>query len=114
MLVPEEVLFRLRKMALTHPDQECCGLLTDDFQLLPVRNSAPDPRNTFVFDAAEYWSILKDLERQGRKVKAIYHTHPHGSAQPSKADLAYVESSKRSSLIVSINDWKWLEYADRH
>ena len=109
-MIPESTLNSLRTAAIQFPTTECCGLLTTDYQLFPVKNVSKTPQRSFIFDKKQYFSTLKEIKAKQLEVLAVYHTHPSGDATPSKADLESAESLKMNSLIVSCNDWKYVTY----
>lgn len=95
----------LRAALLAHAEQEapreCCGLLLAEgraLRYLPAANlAAPDAaRDRFVLDP-QAWA---DAEDAGAKVRAVVHSHPHASANPSMADRAMCEASGVPWLIV--------------
>jgi proteasome lid subunit RPN8/RPN11 len=88
--------------ALPH---ECCGLLEgtrDDAvfrvtALHPARNLSGEPER-FQIDPADHFKAQKAARANGRAIIGCYHSHPHGAAQPSAADLAGAQE----------NDFLWL------
>ena len=77
-----------------HPG-ECCGLVIGRrdgetaaaLTLHPARNLARHD-DRFEIDPADHFTALKAARANGLAVIGCYHSHPHGAAQPSAADLA--------------------------
>ena len=72
--------------------REACGLVVYDragrpVELHPTSNVHPDP-DRFEVDPAEHFAVLKRAEDKGRRIGAVYHSHPQGPARPSVTDLA--------------------------
>lgn len=61
------------------------ALSVNDFAIL--RNAAAVPTHAFSFDPAEWIRTWYDAERQGRTIVGIFHSHPNGTASPSRTDL---------------------------
>tara|TARA_Y100000310_G_scaffold154728_1_gene154230 strand:+ start:2058 stop:2411 length:354 start_codon:yes stop_codon:yes gene_type:complete len=63
-----------------HPN-ECCGIVTTDFEYVPYRNIAPDPENYFVLDPIAFVDHPNDCW-------AIFHSHPdQDNPLPSENDI---------------------------
>jgi proteasome lid subunit RPN8/RPN11 len=56
----------------------------------------------FEMDPAELIKTLKDLRNGGEDLVAIYHSHPHGPAFPSKTDIERAYYPEAAHLIVSL------------
>lgn len=75
--------------------RECCGLLegarSGDFFAVrgvhPARNLSDDP-DRFEIDPRDHIAAVKKARANGAAIIGCYHSHPHGSAQPSAHDLA--------------------------
>lgn len=100
--LPPEVLGALFEHATAEAPRECCGLLIysddlDGWHYLPARNLAPaeDQRDAFVLDPDAWTSADYCGE-----VRAIVHSHPNASANPSQADRRRCEESGLPWIIV--------------
>jgi proteasome lid subunit RPN8/RPN11 len=111
MQIPVEVVLEIQNIAKLNPKKEMCGLISSDFKIHPVPNVSSKPESCFVFSKREYFTMLNKLASDGLTIAAVYHTHPRGDATPSAADLNYIRLSKRNALIVSKNNYRWIEYA---
>lgn len=90
---------------------EACGLVAYDATGRPVRlfrlsNVAPDPRR-FEIDPAEHYRTILEAESQGLRIGAVYHSHPHGPARPSRIDLEAGIDRDWISFIVSRRGRGW-------
>src|SRR5262245_33419036 len=83
---------------------EACGLLvgrnTAD-RFIPVKNVSPSAAE-YEMDPAELIAALRGLRDTGEKLLAIFHSHPHGPAAPSKTDIARAYYPEAAHLIVSL------------
>jgi [CysO sulfur-carrier protein]-S-L-cysteine hydrolase len=83
---------------------EACGLLVgrnaaDRF--IPMKNIAAS-RDRYEMDPAELIVQLRDLRTTGETLVAIFHSHPHGPAEPSKTDIDRAFYPEAAHLIVSL------------
>jgi [CysO sulfur-carrier protein]-S-L-cysteine hydrolase len=83
---------------------EACGLLVGRAaaeRFIPMKNiSAGSDR--YEMDPAELIAILRDLRDSGEDLVAIFHSHPHGPAEPSKVDIERAYYPEAAHLIVSL------------
>lgn len=70
---------------------EACGLLGGkDGQVelvLPVKNAAESPVR-FSMDPRAQLRAMQQIEMEGLELIGIFHSHPRGSSEPSKTDIA--------------------------
>jgi proteasome lid subunit RPN8/RPN11 len=94
--------------ALSASPRECCGLLIGRagarFEVLtayPAANldAAPD---RYLIDPADHFAARREARRRGLDVIGFFHSHPHGSAAPSSADLAEASYSNHLYVIVGL------------
>lgn len=82
---------RLAALAEAEPAREVCGLVVGGgggpAEAWPLPNAAPDPRRAFALAPAALLAALRRLEREGRALLAVYHSHPAGGADLSARDL---------------------------
>ena len=84
--------------------KEGCGLLVGRqaaARFIPIKNISTSATQ-FEMDPAELISALRDLRSAGEELVAIYHSHPHGPAQPSKTDVQRAYYPEAAHLIVSL------------
>lgn len=77
----------LRRRAMQSAPLEACGFIFDDGSIVEIRNVATDPRKSFKMDL-----VQANQKISGKKVYAIWHTHPSGSVKPSKDDIMAMNS----------------------
>ena len=65
-------------------DEERCGFILDDGQVLELKNIHPEPQKGFEIDAEE---ILRYISR----IAAIWHTHPGSTSVLSGEDKLCME-----------------------
>jgi proteasome lid subunit RPN8/RPN11 len=95
ILLPGQLRKRIFDEArMAHP-AECCGLLQgtrdgDLFQVMalhPARNLASSI-DRFEIDPRDHIAAQKAARLSGHAIVGCYHSHPHGRAEPSPADMA--------------------------
>lgn len=82
---------RMLKIAKIYPEQEVCGLVAylktdrdkEEF-LIPIQNVHPNPKHNFAMKHDDQNRVLCD---ERLVVTGMYHSHNHGTGQPSEADL---------------------------
>src|SRR5204863_9842922 len=72
-------------------------------RFIPMRNISPSAAH-YEMDPAELIATLRDLRQTGEDLIAIYHSHPHGPAEPSKTDVERAYYPQAAQLIVSLAD----------
>jgi len=73
------------------PDEACGALLGRGeriTEVVPLINSAPQPRIEFLIDPRALLETERAAERRGLEVIGYFHSHPASSARPSARDLA--------------------------
>ena len=83
---------------------EACGLLVgrdiaDRF--VQVANIAPS-LHQYEMEPSELIGVLRSLRETGEQLIAIFHSHPHGPAEPSKTDVDQAYYPEAAHLIVSL------------
>jgi len=109
LIVPPDLLAAIVEQAMAEAPLECCGLLAgrvrDEAGLVEVRypllNEAASPVE-FVSEARGTFNAMRDLDRRGLIVLAVYHSHPSTPPVPSKTDLERNYSPAVVNLIVSL------------
>ena len=87
--------------------KEGCGLIAGTKpslaggRFIPMTNVA-QTASEFEMDPAELIKTLRDFRNAGEELVAIYHSHPHGPAQPSKKDVQRAYYPQAAHLIVSL------------
>ena len=87
----------------TYP-REACGLLVgrdSASRFLPMKNIAASSAE-YEMDPAELISAFRDIRQTGETLIAIFHSHPHGPAEPSRTDVQRAYYPEAAHLIVSL------------
>lgn len=88
--------------------EEGCGLLAvgADGETVtahyPLPNVAPEPRRHYEGEPLAVLEALLAIERAGRRLGAVYHSHPAGPAYPSAEDVRLAFYPTALTLIVSL------------
>jgi proteasome lid subunit RPN8/RPN11 len=83
---------------------EACGLLvgrTAADRFIPMTNISADARE-YEMDPAQLIKTLRALRETGENLISIFHSHPHGPADPSKTDVERSFYPEVAHLIVSL------------
>ena len=83
---------------------EGCGLVVGreaGERFIPMTNVSGSA-SRFEMDAGELINSLRDMRGRGEELIAIYHSHPHGSAEPSKTDIEQAHYPEAAHLIISL------------
>jgi len=105
--LPRPVVNSLLKLAQSKTDKEVCGLISQQannkMKVYPVNNIASDPERFFEMDPAETINVMKQIRESQAELFAIYHSHPHAPAYPSKTDIEQAGYPDALYLIISLN-----------
>lgn len=104
--------------AAAQPEHEICGLIGAAADrvpsIYPIPNRAADPRRRYSMDPAAQIAAFKAMRLRGESLAAIYHSHPHGPAVPSRRDRREWTYPEALCLIVSLGEgiphlraWRW-------
>ncbi len=70
---------------------EVCGALLgrDDeiAEFVPLANQSPQPETGFFIPASEVHRLERQAAARGVHVAGFYHSHPQGTALPSRSDI---------------------------
>jgi proteasome lid subunit RPN8/RPN11 len=83
---------------------EACGLLVGRAgatRLIAMKNVSADAHQ-YEMDPAELIAAFRDLRETGEELVAIFHSHPHGPAEPSKTDVERAYYPEAAHLIISL------------
>lgn len=75
--------------------EEACGILAAKdgvpARFYPTENSEHSPTR-FVVAPGDYLKVDKDIRQNGLEIFAIFHSHTHSAAYPSKTDTNFAVS----------------------
>lgn len=114
LLIPKQFYDALIQQALAEYPNECCGLLAG----LPAGQASKDSRVTqiykmtntqhspinYLMDPREQFVAFKEMRKKGLELLAIYHSHPHTQAYPSKTDVRLAYYPEAVYIILSLED----------
>jgi desampylase len=84
---------------------EACGLLIGQpgriESAVPARNVAARPQIAFEIDPATLLRTHREVRATGQRVVGHYHSHPDGSAVPSRRDAARAVEDGQLWLIIA-------------
>jgi proteasome lid subunit RPN8/RPN11 len=103
--IPRELFDQLVAHCQREAPLEACGVLGGASprvsSLYPLRNiKASETR--YLGDPQELVAAYIALREQGAEIVAIYHSHPHGEAVPSRTDLSENHYEHTPQIIVSL------------
>ena len=110
VILTQRSLDALRRQAAAAFPEECCGFLLGRSgdgaaaveAVLPARNEAPAARATRFLISPEAVLLARRKARElGLAVVGYYHSHPDGTAEPSRHDLEHAWPAT-SYLIVPV------------
>ena len=120
-------LERLIRHATRQQPSECCGLLigksegagTRVERIVEARNIAKgDHTRSYQIDWSTLLTAMAELRRQPERIVGFYHSHPDGSARPSRRDAesawpnqSYLILAMQGDGCSSVTSWT-LSHAD--
>ena len=115
--LPAEMTAEIIAHAERVAPREACGLVAYDSLGRPARlyrltNVQSDPLR-FEIDPVAHYRTIVHAESEGLMIGAVYHSHPHGPAIPSRMDLEAGIDRDWISFIVSRRGrgWRVLPFA---
>lgn len=95
----------VRQARADHP-METCGVVAGPAgsgvpTRLIVMDNAARSESFFQFDPRQQLMAWRDMEHRSEELVVIYHSHTHGHAYPSRADIQYASEPNAHYLIVS-------------
>ncbi len=89
-LLSGELVEWLCREARAAAPREVCGVLAageaGEILHFQMPNLAAGGSSEYEMDPGALAKLLRQMERRGRRLVAFYHSHPGGSAQPSRRD----------------------------
>ena len=91
LLIPKSILANIISHALETDPEECCGLLIGSDSAAEstrrLQNVHPQRVRRYQLDPKEIERVQSEADARGRAIVAIYHSHTHTQAYPSKTDV---------------------------
>ena len=69
-----------------------------------MTNVAAAAGTQYEIDPPDLIHTLRELRNSGEHLIAVYHSHPHGPAEPSRTDIDRAYYPEAAHLIVSLAD----------
>ena len=86
---------------------EACGLLSGNgniaekiYEMTNIEKSSV----SYMMDPEEQFKAMKEMRKNGHKMVAIYHSHPHSPAYPSPKDISLAFYSDEIYIIIGLTD----------
>ena len=119
--IATELVARILAEAAAAPGVEICGLLLGTSGVIEearaCRNVAADPAHRFEIDPAALIAAHRAERAGGAAILGCYHSHPSGSAEPSRQDAADAHADGWLWLIVGSGEarlWRAVATGQRH
>lgn len=107
LTIPRNVVNHILQHAQSAIDEEVCGLIgarhDQTLRCYPVANVAAHPQRRYRMDPRQQIDALRQMREAGETLFAIYHSHPHGPAEPSAIDLDEAAYTDALYIIVSLD-----------
>jgi proteasome lid subunit RPN8/RPN11 len=106
LLLGPGLLDQVIEHAKANYPQESCGLLVgagSATRFIPMANVLASS-SAYEMDTGSLIRTFRDLRSTGEELLAIYHSHPHGPARPSRSDVERAYYPEAAHLIVSLAD----------
>ncbi|HAR69307.1 MAG TPA: metal-dependent protease of the PAD1/JAB1 superfamily [Thermus scotoductus] len=90
LYVPRRLLEETRTHLQKEAPREGVGLWAgrrEVERVIPLPNAHPEPLVGYLAEPLALLRALKEMEREGLALLAIYHSHPRGPALPSPTDI---------------------------
>lgn len=105
--IDRQIINQILRYVQTDAEHERCGLVSvspeNQYQLHPVKNIADDSAREFEMDPQQLIQAMKQIRESQSELFAIFHSHPHADAQPSKQDIDNIGYPDALYMIVSLN-----------
>lgn len=110
ILINTLLWFEMVNQAEEHLPEECCGLVVGNGtiaeEIVPVENMIHSPIE-FQMDANCQIREMLRIDKEGKELLAIYHSHPDGPDSPSFIDIKQFMYPESYSIILSRKNQIW-------
>ena len=108
MRIPDKFYRQIVDHARRGKPNEVCGLIAGRdstvLKLYQTTNNDPLPRVRYNIEPLELLRVLREIEDNGWRLLAIYHSHPMTRAYPSATDIGLAYYPDAVYIIVSLAD----------
>ena len=109
--IPCHLYDRMLNHAVAELPNECCGLLAGQIlepgpigrvlQVYALVNAKASPTE-YESEPRSMFQAVRDIEKMGWEILAVYHSHPTSDPVPSRKDVARNYSPEVMNLIISL------------
>lgn len=107
LTIPRTLANRLLTLAQHSPEAEICGLISisedKKYCVYPVDNIAANTDAVFEMEPQQQINAFREMREQQQTLFAIFHSHPHSEAVPSKKDLNDAAYTDALNIIISLS-----------
>lgn len=103
--IPAEIYEQMVALARAEAPMEACGILAgkdSNVERFHEMTNVDTRTNRYMMEPKEQFAAAKDMRAAGLEMLAIYHSHPHGSAQPSPTDVRMAFAPNVTHVIVAL------------
>jgi proteasome lid subunit RPN8/RPN11 len=105
--IPRSIFDRMIAQAQDERPRECCGLLggrdSQAISCYPLQNKSPQPETRYFAAPEDLFAAMRSMRCGSEELIGIYHSHPNGSAYPSKTDLELAFYPQAVYLIIALD-----------
>jgi proteasome lid subunit RPN8/RPN11 len=98
----------IEKHALQFPNEEVCGLLAGKGGVVELAlrtlNAVENRAAEYQIAPKELFAAMRAIRASGSTFMGIYHSHPHGSGEPSARDIEQAYYPDVAYVIATINE----------
>jgi len=105
LAIPKNIFEQMLTQARAEAPIEACGILAGKngaVEKFYKMTNADNSNEHFTMTPQEQFKVIKDIRSSGRKMLAIYHSHPETPARPSEEDIRLALTPGVIYVIVSL------------
>lgn len=105
IVIPQSLMDEMLLHAKEAYPKEACGILSGsgmNAEKLYRMKNIDDSSVTYMMEPKEQFQVMKEIEKQGRKMTAIYHSHPASPPYPSPRDISLASYPDTVYVIIGI------------
>jgi [CysO sulfur-carrier protein]-S-L-cysteine hydrolase len=107
LTIPNNIFEQMVRQAKAEAPIEACGILAGREGVVEKfykMTNADNSNDHFTMAPQEQFRIVKDIRTAGRRMLAIYHSHPETLARPSEEDIRLALTPDVIYVIVSLEN----------